>query len=157
MRKLGGSRYFSKIDLADAFNHIKLAPMSQKKLALTTNRGVLLQTRLPFGIISAPGYFQEIMDKLTCDLQGVTVYLDDILVGGSNSKEHLQNLKALLQRLRDKGLRCNKNKCIFAKCLESIWLESNQKRNTLELEFGSREVVSKVEGYPSKRCAARAF
>ena len=73
------------------------------------------KTRLPFGIISAPGYFQEIMDKLTCDLQGVAVYLDDILVGGSNSKEHLQNLKALLQRLRDKGMRCNKNKCIFAK------------------------------------------
>ena len=123
MRKLGGSRYFSKIDLAEVFNQIKLAPMSQKKLALTTNRRVLLQTRLPFGIISAPpfgiisapGYFQEIMDKLTCDLQGVAVYLDDILVGGSNSKEHLQNLKALLQRLRDKGLRCNKNKCIFAK------------------------------------------
>ena len=51
MRKLGGSRYFSKIDLADAFNQIKLAPMSQKKLELTKHRGVLLQTRLPFGII----------------------------------------------------------------------------------------------------------
>ena len=92
MRKLGGSRYFSKIDLADAFNQIKLAPVSQRRLACTTSRGMLLQTRLPFGIVSAPGYFQEIMDKLTCDLQGVAVYLDDILVGGANSREHVRNL-----------------------------------------------------------------
>ena len=55
------------------------------------------------------------MDKLTCDLQGVAVYLDDILVGVENSREHLRNLKALLQRLRDKGLKCNKKKCNFAK------------------------------------------
>ena len=54
------------------------------------------------------------MDKLTCDLQGVAIYMDDILVGGANSREHLRNLKALLQRLRDKGLKCNKNKCNFA-------------------------------------------
>ena len=89
--------------------------MSQRRLALTTSREVLLQTRLPFGIVSAPGYFQEIMDKLTCDLLGVTIYLDDILVGGENSREHLRNLKSLLQRLRDKGLKCNKKKCNFAK------------------------------------------
>ena len=55
------------------------------------------------------------MDKLTCDLQGVAVYLDGILVGGANSREHLRNLKALLQRLPDKGLKCNKKKCNFAK------------------------------------------
>ena len=47
MRKLGGSYYFSKLDLADAYNHIDLAPESQKRLALSTHKGVLLQTLLP--------------------------------------------------------------------------------------------------------------
>ena len=47
MRKLGGGYFFTKIDLANAYNHIKLSPDSQKKLALSTHRGVLLQTRLP--------------------------------------------------------------------------------------------------------------
>ena len=105
MRKLRGSRYFSKIDLADSFNQIKLAPVSQRMLALTTNRGVLLHARLPFGVISIPGYFQEIMDKLNCGQKGVAVYLDDILVGGANFMEPLENLEALLHRIRDKGLR----------------------------------------------------
>ena len=99
MRKLGGGYGFTKIDLADAYNQIPLGPISQKRLALSTNQGVLLQMRLPFGIISAPGYFQEIMDKLTADLPGVAVYLDDILVSGATAQEHLDNLKRLLQRL----------------------------------------------------------
>ena len=101
MQKLAGGYGFTKIDLADAYNQIALGPESQKRLALSTHQGVLLQMRLPFGITSAPGYFQEIMDQLTSDLPGVAVYLDDILVSGSTAQEHLNNLKRLLQRLSD--------------------------------------------------------
>ena len=93
MRKLSGGYGFSKVDLADAYNQIKLGPESQKLLALSTHRGVLLQCRLPFGISSAPGYFQEVMDKLTADLQ---------------------NLQALFLRLQEKGLRRRLEKCSFA-------------------------------------------
>ena len=80
MRQLGGGYMFTKVDLADAYNQIRLGPESQKRLALSTHRGVLLQTRLPFGITSAPGYFQEIMGQLTSDLPGVAVMFDDLLV-----------------------------------------------------------------------------
>ena len=37
-------------DLANAYNQICLSPDSQKKLALSTHKAVLLQKRLPFGI-----------------------------------------------------------------------------------------------------------
>jgi hypothetical protein len=114
MRKLGGGYGFSKIDLAAAYNQVKLGPESQRRLALSTHKGVLLQKRLPFGIKSAPGYFQQIMDQLTQDLPGVAVYLDDILVSGANAEDHVQNLKRLLQRLQEKGLRCRPEKCQFA-------------------------------------------
>jgi len=114
MRRLGGGYGFTKIDLADAYNQIQLASESQKRLALSTHRGVLLQCRLPFGIKSAPGYFQQIMEQLTSDLTGVAVYLDDILVSGDDAQAHLENLRALLQRLSEKGLRCRREKCRFA-------------------------------------------
>ena len=114
IRKLGGGYGFTKFDLADAFNQIKLGPESQKRLALSTHRGVLLQLRLPFGISSAPWYFQEIMDQLTSDLNGVAKFIDDILVSGMMASEHLQNLHALLQRLQERGLRCRLGKCSFA-------------------------------------------
>ncbi|MEE4247163.1 MAG: RNase H-like domain-containing protein [Kangiellaceae bacterium] len=114
MRKLGGGYGFTKIDLADAYNQIKLGHQSQKKLALNTHRGVLLQKRLPFGIKSAPGYFQQVMDQLTNDLPGVAVYLDDILVSGKDAEDHLANLQRILQRLDEKGFRCRLEKCSFA-------------------------------------------
>ena len=113
MHKLADGYGFTKIDLADAYNQIPLGPVSQKKLALSTHKGVLLQMRIPFGIISAPGYFQEIIDQLTNDLDGVSVYLDNILVSGPIPEEHLNNLHRLLQRLKESGLRCRLEKCGF--------------------------------------------
>ncbi len=114
MRRLGGGHGFSKIDLANAYNQIALGPESQKRLALSTHRGVL-QKRLPFGISSAPGYFQNIMEQITGDLQGVAVYLDDILVSGDSAADHVNNLRRLLARLQETGLRCRLEKCEFAK------------------------------------------
>ena len=112
--KLRGGYGFTKIDLADAYNQIRLGPESRKKLALSTHQGVLLQNVLPFGISSAPGYFQKTMDDLTSDLPGVAVYLDDILVSGSSAEDHIHNLQHLLERLQEKGLRCRLEKCKFA-------------------------------------------
>ncbi|XP_052827930.1 uncharacterized protein K02A2.6-like [Octopus bimaculoides] len=113
MQKLGGGFGYTKIDLADAYNQIKLAPESQRRLALSTHRGVPLQQRLPFGIKSVPGYFQ-IMENLTHDLPGVAVFQDDMLVSGNDTNSHLSNLKCLLTRLSDNGLRCRREKCQFA-------------------------------------------
>ena len=114
MRRLGGGAGFTKIDLADAYNQIRLAPESRKRLALSTHRDVLLQNVMPFGISSAPSDFQQIMDELTRDLPGVAVYLDDILVSGTTVEEHFRNLQHLLKRLENKSLRCRKSKCLFA-------------------------------------------
>lgn len=46
-------------------------------------------------------------------LPGVAVYLSDVLVSGSCAEDHLKNLRGLLQRFSDKGLRCRvgKYKC----------------------------------------------
>lgn len=75
---------------------------SQEELALSTHHGVLSHQRRPFGIKSAL-YFQEIIEKLTAELLGVAVYLDDILVSGCNAADHPASL-SLLQWLEEKGL-----------------------------------------------------
>ncbi len=85
MRKLSGGFGFTKIDLADAYNQDGHSEESQQRLALSTHRGALLQTRLPFVISFAPGYFQEIKEQLSCESKGAVAYLDNILVGGDNA------------------------------------------------------------------------
>ena len=45
------------------------------------------------------------MEKLTSDLKGVAVYVDDILVSGTSEEDRLQNLKPCCSvcRTRDSG------------------------------------------------------
>ena len=40
-----------------------------------------------------------IMDDLTSDLSGVTIYLDNLLVNGVDAENHNKNLKRLLEWL----------------------------------------------------------
>ena len=48
------------------------------------------------------------MENLTSDLPGVSVFQDDMLVSGKDANEHLNNLRGLLKRLNEKGLRCRR-------------------------------------------------
>ena len=54
------------------------------------------------------------MENLLSDLHHVSVYLDDILVTGSDESDHLHNLHLVLQRLDEAGLTLKKSKCKFA-------------------------------------------
>uniref|UniRef100_A0A8C6SMM6 ribonuclease H n=1 Tax=Neogobius melanostomus TaxID=47308 RepID=A0A8C6SMM6_9GOBI len=88
---------------------------SRDMLTINTHKGLFRYCRLPFGITSAPALFQRAMDQILSGLQGVQCYLDDILCTGANDEEHLRNLDATLQRLREYGLRLRKEKCEFLK------------------------------------------
>ena len=47
-------------------------------------------------------------------LDGVLVYMDDILVFGATIDEHDRRLNSVLQQIKASGLKLNKNKCEFA-------------------------------------------
>ena len=44
---------------------------------------------MPFGLMNAPGLFQEMIDTIFADIEGLVWYIDNILVyGGSTEAEH---------------------------------------------------------------------
>ena len=108
---LSGGQAFSKLDLSHAYQQIPLAEDSQVFVAVNTHKGLFKYTRLPFGVASAPAIFQRVMETLLQGLQGVCVYLDDILVTGRTTEEHLHNLQEVLQCLEESGMRLKKGKC----------------------------------------------
>ena len=71
----------------------------------------MVQTRLPYGVSSAPGIFQRLMENVLQDIPNMIVYIDDILVTGANEEEHLKTLSLVLDRLKKAGFRAQKSKC----------------------------------------------
>ena len=86
-------------------------PESQAVLTMNTPLGLLMPTRLPFGLKVSPNLWQRTMDEVLKGLTGVACYLDDILVTGRSREEHKANLEAVMQRLQERGLRLRREKC----------------------------------------------
>lgn len=66
-----------------------------------------------FGISCAPELFQKVMESIVAGLEGVIVYLDDVMVSGRTQEEHDIRLQALLARFKEYNILLNKNKCQF--------------------------------------------
>ena len=113
--RLRKGRYFSKLDLSQAYQQLPLDEHSKKYVVINTHRGLFRYTRLPFGISSAPGIFQRVIESILQGIDSVVVYLDDILISGSTEEGHLQVLDEVLSRLDRAGLRVKKSKCEFMK------------------------------------------
>lgn len=111
--KLAGAKIFSTLDATSGFWQIPLEESSHKLTTFITPMGRFCFCRLPFGITSAPEIFQRRMSTLLKDHEGVVVVMDDILVYGATSEEHDSRLNAVLQTIKDSGLKLNKAKCHF--------------------------------------------
>ncbi|XP_063358759.1 uncharacterized protein K02A2.6-like [Cydia amplana] len=111
--KLCGGKQFSKLDLSMAYNQFMLDEPSQKITCINTHRGLYKYTRLVFGLSSAPAIFQRAMEGLLAGMDGVLCLLDDVLITGSDEKQHLERLHAVLKRLQSAGLTLQREKCVF--------------------------------------------
>ena len=111
--KLQGGTIFSKIDLSQAYAQICLDEKSKQLVTISTHKGLFQYQRLPYGIACAPSKFQKIMESLIQDLEGCVCFLDDILVCGKTTSEHLVRLNKLLFRLQNVGLKIEPEKCSF--------------------------------------------
>ena len=89
---LAGSIIFSKLDMSQAYAQLCLDDQSKQFTAINIHRGLFQYNCLSLGISSAPGIFQRAMEELLHGIEGVSVYLDDILIKGSTREEHDKTL-----------------------------------------------------------------
>ncbi|GBG76801.1 hypothetical protein CBR_g23016 [Chara braunii] len=121
LERLGGAKYFSKLDLKSGYHQIEIQPRDRYKTAFKTRYGHLEWIVMPFGLTNAPTTFQAAMTTEFRDLldRTVLVYLDDILVYSWSLDEHL---RTVLERLRIAKYKANRDKYEFAQHEELEYL-----------------------------------
>ena len=110
---LSESRWFSLLDLKSGYWQIKMDEESTPFTAFTTPDGHFEFTRLQFGLKNAPSDFCRIMQRVLGDLPFVQVYIDDVIVHSKNLREHLDNIKQVIERLSEASLKINIEKCTW--------------------------------------------
>ena len=114
---LNGSKYFTTLDLGNAYYQVELDEESKIKTAFSTKFEQYCFNRMPFGIAAAPATFQKLMNKVLGELnwKEAVVYLDDILIFAKTKEEHIKRLRNVFQRIKESGLKLKKEKCQFLK------------------------------------------
>ena len=113
LESLGGSKFFSSLDLTHGYFQVSVHQESIAKTAFRVPWGLYEFLRLPQGLTNSPSTFQRVMELIFGDLNQteVILYLDDLLVFSTTFEEHLHRLKRVLTRIEDNGLKLKGSKC----------------------------------------------
>ena len=113
--RLKNAKYFTRLDMADAYNQLRIALGDEWKTAFRTRYGHYEYLVMPFGLTNAPASFQAYANDCLREFLDVfcVVYLDDVLIFSDTLEEHVGHVKQVLSRLRKYGLTCKLKKCEF--------------------------------------------
>jgi hypothetical protein len=106
MDRFRTAKVFTKLDLKDRFNFLRIAKEDECKSEFRTRYGLYQSNAMPFGLCNASSTFQPMISEVVHDLlvYGVVVYVDDILIDTESMMQYEALIHKLLQWLRDSGL-----------------------------------------------------
>lgn len=115
--RLQKAKYFSIVDLKDAYFQIPLKESSRNYTAFRTPKGLFRFKVVPFGLKNAPFTMNRLMNlAIGFDLEPfVFVYLDDIIIATETLEEHFRLLEEVALRLRKAGLTISVEKSRFCR------------------------------------------
>ena len=115
IKRVKGSKYFTKLDLRSAYNLIRIREGDEYKTAFRTKYGHYEYLVMPFGLRNAPATFQSFINSILRPFleKFVIIYLDDILIFSKDIDEHHQHVRMVLEKLIENNLYAKLQKCEF--------------------------------------------
>ena len=115
LAQLEGAKYFTKIDIRQAFYQIRMFEDSEELITFLIRFGAFKYLIMPFGLCNSPASWQHLINDTLFDFLHcfVQAYLDDIFIYSKTLKEHHSHVCQVLQRLREAGLQADIDKCEF--------------------------------------------
>jgi hypothetical protein len=113
--RVRGAKIFTKIDLKNGYNLIRIKPSDEWKTAFKIQYGLYEYTVMLFGLSNAPATFQNMMNHIFWDILdlGLIVYLDDILIYVETVEEHDRIVIEVLKCLAANGLAISQDKRLW--------------------------------------------
>lgn len=112
--QVGAAKFVTKLDLLKGYWQVLLTERAREMSAFITHNGLFSYRVMSFGLRNAPASFQRLMNRVVAGLDGVTVYLDDVVLVSDTWSSHLKRLRLLFDRLAQARLTVNLAKCEFA-------------------------------------------
>lgn len=111
------AKFYTKLDLKQGFNQIRIAKEDVEKTAFSTSTGHYEWMVMPFGLCNAPATFQSLMQFILKDRlhKSVVVFIDDILIYSNSEEEHMEQVEWVLKQLKKWRLYAAIKKCEFFK------------------------------------------
>ena len=114
--KLGSSKYFSAMDVGNAFWQVPLKKEISELTAFVHPKGFYKWLRMPFGLCNATATFQRLMAVVLREMtmkygNVVLCYVDDLLVATGTIDEHLDRLEEVFKAIAKAGLKLKPAKC----------------------------------------------
>lgn len=113
--RMAGAKFFSKLDIKNAYFHVKLEEESKELTTFMTSKGPMRFKRLAFGVNCVPEAFQKIMEDLLRGCDGVVVFIDDILIYATSLDQLRERTAAALIKVDENNLTLNNDKCVYEK------------------------------------------
>ena len=110
-----GVKYFLKSDASSGYWQINVDRESSNLLTFGTTIGRFHLKQLSYGIHSTSEVFLKTVSSVISDIQGSANSQDAIVMWVKTLAEHDNCLRKVLIKVRESGLKLNKNKCQFWK------------------------------------------
>jgi hypothetical protein len=113
---MAGSRYFTLLDIDNAYWNIPIPEEGKDKTGFVTPFGSFRYEKMAFGLSGAPSTFQRVMDAMLVGLRDVEVlvYLDDLLLFSETIEDLVRKMRLVFERVREANSKLSVAKRTFA-------------------------------------------
>ena len=149
--KLGGFKWFTKLDLAQGYHQLPLSEDDRIKSAIVTRYGSYEWNVASFGMTNVPSVFQRVLGNVLFEYTDTFVvnFFDDILIYTKDDdlNTHIKHIQLVLNKLKEAQLYVNPEKCTwFATSVPYLGFEINSQGIRC-----SKEKIKTISDWPIPR------